>query len=153
MNTRSNPVVGPFDADAREVGYVEPVLPHHSLSVMYAVHGPEGVEDRRIGDLDWLRDLLRACQHPSAYAALLGYPEDHPLADPDATLQMIRGVEDMYRRLAKLTGWNSAIYDSERAVASEALVDRLLPKLRARDAELAAEKSARDAVGYDPFGH
>lgn len=109
----TKPAVGPFDAQAREAGYVEPLLPITPLSVMYAVHGPDGVENLRMGDLDWLRDLLRACQNPGAFAVLLGYPEDHPRAGPDATLQMIRGVEDMYRRLATLTGLSPAIYDSE----------------------------------------
>ncbi|MEH3065299.1 MAG: hypothetical protein PGN33_21980 [Methylobacterium radiotolerans] len=105
----TKPVVGPFDAQAREAGYVEPLLPITPLSVMYAVHGPDGVDNPKMGDLDWLRHLLRACQKPGVIGALDGHPE----FDPDATLEMIRGVEDMYRRLATLTGGNLAIYDSE----------------------------------------
>ncbi|ACB80023.1 hypothetical protein C0214_10920 [Methylobacterium sp. DM1] len=38
-----------------------------------------------------------------------------------------------------------------REAASAALVERLAPRLRARDAELRAEKAARDAAGHDPF--
>jgi hypothetical protein len=104
----TKPVVGPFDALAREAGYVEPALPITPASVMFAVHGPDGAKETKLGDLDWLRLLLRSCQNPGAFEALDG--ED---GDPDATSMMLRGVEDLYRRLARLTGGNPAIYDSE----------------------------------------
>ncbi|MBE7201122.1 MAG: hypothetical protein INR70_25430 [Parafilimonas terrae] len=137
-DTAEKPVVGPFDARAREAGYVEPALPITPLSVMYAVHGPHGVENLRMGDLDWLRRLLRTCQNPGAFAVLLGYPEDHPKADPDAILQMIQGVEDMYRRLATLTGGNPAIYDSEIRHAAPAE-----PRLNTEDAIIVALDACR----------
>lgn len=105
----TKPVVGPFDAQAREASYIETALPITPASVMFAVHGADGVDNPTTGDLDWLRHLLRACQNPGAFAALDGYPD----SNPDATQQMIRGVEDMYRRLATLTSRNPAIYDSE----------------------------------------
>lgn len=106
------PVIGPFDGAAAAAGFVETSLPITPASVIYAVHGPDSLEHPGLGDLDWLRLLLRSCQKPGAFAAIDG--ED---GDPDATSIMFAGVEGLYRRLATLTGGNPAIYDSERGAA------------------------------------
>lgn len=74
-----------------------------------AIVGPDGRDCHHLSDLGWLRDLLRAARNPGAFAALQGDSDD-----PDATRTMLQAVEDLYRRLAALTGSRPDIYDSER---------------------------------------
>lgn len=73
-----------------------------------AIHGPDGIEHDQLSDLGWLRLLLRSAQNPGAFQALQGDSDD-----PDAVFIMLQCVEDMYRRLAALTGQRTDIYDSE----------------------------------------
>ncbi|WP_375453428.1 hypothetical protein [uncultured Methylobacterium sp.] len=76
--------------------------------LLEAVHGPDGADDPRLGDLASLRDLLRACWGQRPFEALLGDSDDAA-----ALCETIRGVEDLYRRLASLTGQRTDIYDRE----------------------------------------
>lgn len=100
---------GPFDALALQAGYTGTDRTITAASTIYAVHGADGIEDPLIGDLEWLRLLLRNCQNPGAFKALMGGSDD-----PDPTLMMIWCVEDLYRRLATLVGHRPDIYDRER---------------------------------------
>lgn len=85
--------------------------PPPSAAVFFdAIVGPDGQDCPDLSGLGWLRDLLRAAQNPGAFAALNGDSDD-----PDATGLMLRSVEDLYRRLAALTGERPDIYDSERS--------------------------------------
>ncbi|GJD79568.1 hypothetical protein [Methylobacterium gregans] len=73
-----------------------------------AIHGEDGLEIRDLSGLSWLRDLLRSARNPGAIQALQGDNDDE-----GAVYDMLRAVEDMYRRLAPLTGQRPDIFDSE----------------------------------------
>ncbi|QEE39912.1 MULTISPECIES: hypothetical protein [unclassified Methylobacterium] len=73
-----------------------------------AIHGEDGLEDPRLSDLGWLRELLRSTQNPGARQALQGGSDD-----AYAVTVTLECVEGLYRRLASLTGQRPDIYDSE----------------------------------------
>ena len=85
-------------------------VPPSGQDFIDAILGPDGQDCSDLSGLGWLRDLLRAAQNPGAFDALNGDSDD-----PDATGLMLRSVDDLYRRLAALTGGRPDIYDSERA--------------------------------------
>lgn len=110
MNTRAKVLpTGPFDALALKAGYKGTDLTITAASTIYAVHGPDGIDEPQMGDLDWLRMLLQSCRTPGAFEAIVGSSDD-----PAAISDMLTGVEAMYRRLAQLTGYRQDIHPDER---------------------------------------
>lgn len=99
---------GPFDALALKAGYKGTDLTITAASAIYALHGSDGIEDPVLSDLGWLRTLLRECQDQRVFEALVGDSDD-----PDATCLMLRSVEEMYRRAAKLVGYRTDLFPHE----------------------------------------